>query len=216
MIKVKKFVFNSVQENTYVIHDDETMKAAIIDCGCMYPQEQFMLKDYIEKEGLDPIMLLSTHLHFDHVWGNDFVMKTWGLVPKSSREDHEGMPSPEDQVGSFMPAGITNTPVDYIGPGEELALGKYKIQVFMVPGHTPGHLAFYLPEAKMLFCGDILFYEEIGRCDLWGGSFENMIKYTRSELLTLPEDTVVYCGHGPETTIGHEKKHNPYYREYYN
>lgn len=216
MIKVKKFVFNTVMENTYVVSDTETKETAIIDCGCMFEEEQNKLKRYIEEEKLIPKLLLSTHLHFDHVWGNDFAMKTWNLIPKSSKEDAIGMPSPEEQTGGFMPGKIKNTPIDYIEPGDKLQLGKFEIEVLMVPGHTPGHLAFYIPQAKCLFAGDILFYEEIGRCDLWGGSFDNMIKYTRSELLTLPDNTTVYCGHGPETTIGHEKSNNPYYRSYYN
>lgn len=213
MIIVKAFVFNSVAENTYVVSNSESKEAAIIDCGVSNEYEQEILDKYITSAGINPIYLLNTHMHFDHTWGNGFAANRWQLTVCTSRAEVEEMPPPSAQSQAFgMGGALTDTPIEYIEAGHLLKLGAATIKVLSVPGHSPGHLAFYIPEGKCVFTGDTLFREEIGRCDLWGGSLPTLLSSVRSELFTLPDDTIVYSGHGPESSIGHEKKYNPYFQ----
>lgn len=216
-VQVKKFVFNTVQENTYVLNDTATRDAAIVDCGCMSASEQNALVDYIERNNLHPKLLLNTHLHFDHAWGNAFALKKWPhLKAYTHRNEVEGMPSPSKQLGLFgITLSMEDMPQDiihYIQAGDVIELGESELKVLFVPGHSPGHVAFYCAESDFVMVGDVLFYEEIGRADLWGGNLEQLLLSIRQNLFTLPPQTVVYSGHGPETTIGHEIQYNPYFK----
>lgn len=208
--KVKTFTFNSVAENTYILYNS-TGEAAIIDCGCMDRREEEELLRFVEAEQLNVQLLLNTHLHFDHAWGNGFAAKAFELPVRAHRAEVEEMPSPAVQLGAFGMGGTMDEPeVQYIEAGDVLTLGDVTIQALFVPGHSPGHLAFYCPQAGAVFTGDALFAGDVGRTDLWGGSYERLKKSIRTELLPLPDDTVVYPGHGPTSTIGYERSNNPY------
>ncbi|GAD06332.1 metallo-beta-lactamase [Porphyromonas crevioricanis] len=213
MIEIQKFVFNEVFENTYVVWDTDTLETAIIDCGCMYPEEKTRLKDFIQSRKLKPTLLLNTHMHFDHCCGNSFVAEEWHLFPQTHRAEIEQMPTPSRQLELFgMQSDCPEVRVQYIDTDSPLKLGKHDVRVLFVPGHSPGHLAFYIPDAASVFVGDVLFLLEIGRCDLWGGSLPTLLQSARTQLFVLPPDTTVYCGHGPETSIGYEMENNPYFR----
>ena len=193
--EVKMFTFNSVAENTYILYDS-TGEAALIDCGCMDGSEEQQLLRFVQEQQLTVKLLLNTHLHFDHAWGNGFAAK---------------MPSPSKQLAAFGMFGtMDEPPIQYIAPGDVLQLGESIIKVLFVPGHSPGHLAFYCPQAQAVFTGDALFAGDVGRTDLWGGSYELLKKSIRTELLPLPDDTVVYPGHGPTSTIAYERTNNPF------
>lgn len=214
MIRVKKFVFNSVAENTYVVYNDEK-DAVIIDCGCMDEHEQKLLKTFIEDNHLCPHALLNTHLHFDHTWGAAYVLQQWPQMQAyAHRYEVELMPSPSRQLAMFgisdRFSDISTDRLHYVEDQDEISFGKLKFQVRYVPGHSPGHVAFYCSEAGIVFSGDVLFRQDIGRADLWGGNLDTLLESIRSQLFTLPDNTIVYSGHGPETTIQYEKQFNPY------
>lgn len=210
MMKTKTFTFNTVAENTYVLYNTFG-QAAIIDCGCMSPNEEQELLCFVQKENLDVKLLLNTHLHFDHAWGNGFASKTFGIPVLTHRAEVDEMPSPAHQLAAFgMSGDIYEPPIKYIAPGDKLYLGESTIHVLFVPGHSPGHLAFYCADAKAVFTGDALFAGDVGRTDLWGGNYELLKKSIHAELLSLPDETIVYPGHGPTSTIGNERINNPF------
>jgi len=208
---IKTFTFNPIQENTYVVHD-ETGEAIIIDAGCFSENEKQLLKSYIDDNGLKLKRVINTHLHFDHQFGNKFLFDTYGILPEAHREDEfllkgvvakamiYGFPILEDA----QPLG------DYIEEHQEIKFGNTCLRSIHVPGHCPGHLVFYAEKEKVLFAGDVLFRGSIGRTDLEWGDYGALIKNITDKLLILPDETVVYPGHGPTTTIGAEKKSNPY------
>lgn len=210
MISIKTFTFNPVQENTYILYN-EHKEALIIDPGCYFTPEQQTLQQFLAQQGLTPIQLLNTHCHLDHVFGNKWVHDTYGLElylhPK------------EEPVLAFAPAsgqmwGLTfsnyNGPLHFLEDGDTIPFGGNELQVILAPGHSPGSICFYSAADKFLIGGDVLFYEGIGRSDLPGGDHETLLRSIRERLFVLPDDTTVYSGHGPATTIGHEKEHNPF------
>lgn len=213
MINVKTFTFNFVAVNTYVVYD-ETKEAVIIDCGCLEKEEEQRLLRFIESKELKVKRLLNTHLHLDHVFGNPFAAKTFGLQPEGSKLEEDELPNLEQQAARFgmqlaLPAVTLGK---YLKEGDVIEFGNTSLSCLAVPGHSPGSLAFYSKEGDCVFSGDALFQGSIGRTDLWGGDFNTLISAIRSRLLTLPEDTRVYPGHGSATTIGEEKKYNMYLR----
>ncbi|MEI8058646.1 MAG: MBL fold metallo-hydrolase [Ferruginibacter sp.] len=210
MLNIKCFVFSPIQENTYLVFDDFN-NCAIIDPGCYYDAEKDQLVGFIQKSGLVPKMLLNTHCHLDHVFGNKYIAETFGLVAQI----HEK----EKQVLEFAPASglMWNMPFDnytgeliFLKEGDKLAIGNDEMLVIEAPGHSPGHICFYCAEQGFLIGGDVLFQGSIGRTDLPGGNHEQLIKNIKEKLLVLPHETIVYSGHGPSTTIGEEKMNNPY------
>ncbi|AHM62565.1 Zn-dependent hydrolase [Flammeovirgaceae bacterium 311] len=212
MIKVESFTFNPFSENTFVLYDEESLQAAIIDPGCYEPEEQEQLQAFIEKKGLEPALLLNTHCHIDHVLGNWFVKTTWNLPLQIHQI--------EDQVLRAVPTyapmyGFSRyqptEPDAWLEEGQTLMLGKHKLKTLFVPGHAPGHVAFWQPEQKFCINGDCLFAGSIGRTDLPGGDHETLMRSIREKLFTLPDDTKIYCGHGPATTIKQEKLFNPFF-----
>ena len=213
MITIKQFEFNPFGENTYVL-SDETQEAIVVDCGCMTAGERSLFSDYITEHELTPVRLLCTHLHFDHIIGNAFIRDTYGVQPEASRLDVEQLPSLEAQMaGLGLPPHLTfeSVPVEkYLAEGDTVRFGRSELQVLSTPGHSPGSLSFYSPADGFVLSGDALFAGSIGRTDLWGGDFRTLITAIREKLLTLPDDTVVYSGHGPATTIGIERNENPY------
>lgn len=211
-MKISRFSFNAFQELTYVIWDEATLECAIIDPGCYYSREQEVLKDFISKYNLKVKYLLVTHLHLDHYFGVPFVARTFDVPVSASKADEPllaMMPMHAEMYGTPLP----DAPIaidNYLQAGDVLYLGQEPIRVLSVPGHSKGSLAYYLPESGCVFCGDALFEMGIGRTDLPGGDFEELLASIRSQLFTLPVDTVAYPGHGGETTIAQEIKSNPF------
>lgn len=211
-MKVKQFEFNMLPVNTYVVWDERTREAAVIDAGCYTPEECETLKQFIAGEELKVKYLLNTHLHFDHIFGNRFVYEQYGLKTCAHPADEEWLveaPKRTRMFGLEFP-GVPAPIGTYLAEGDELALGRYTLKCLHVPGHSPGSIVFYSPEARCLFAGDVLFQGSIGRSDLPGGDIRTLIDGIREKLLTLPDATLVYPGHGDATTIGYEKQYNFY------
>ena len=210
MLTIKSFEFSPIQENTYILYN-EFNDCIIIDPGCYFDAEKETLTNYISSKKLLPKMLINTHCHLDHVFGNKYIAEKYGLT----LQIHEN----EKAVLAFAPtSGIMyDMPFDnYTGEflllndDDNITLGKDILKVLLVPGHSPGSLAFYSADDKFVISGDALFKNSIGRTDLPGGNHDQLIKSVKEKLLTLPEDTSVYSGHGPVTKVGDEKQNNPY------
>lgn len=211
-MKIKAFKVNALEVNCYVVSDD-TKEGVIIDCGCSAESEWLNIKKYIEEEGIEVKHLLNTHLHFDHVWGNPYVARDLCLAPEASPFDIPLYESVEEMVHQVFGIKIRfgeMPPVSRnLKEGDIVAFGNSALKVFNTPGHTKGCICFYSDEEHILFSGDTLFQGSIGRTDLPGGSMDEIL-HSLHRLLTLPDDTRVFCGHGPETTIGYEKQFNMY------
>lgn len=211
MLKIKSFEFSPIQENTYILYN-EFKDCIIIDPGCYYDDEKDELLQYIDKMGLKPRMLLNTHCHLDHVFGNKFVAEKFDL----QLHIHEN----EKPVLAFAPASglMYNLPFDnytgdliYLTEGEKIKLGEDELEILLTPGHSPGSLSFYCKKDKFIISGDALFYRSIGRTDLPLGDHDTLLNSIREKLFVLPEDTKVYSGHGQVTTIADEKSENPFF-----
>jgi hydroxyacylglutathione hydrolase len=210
MLKIKAFVFSPIQENTYLLYNGSG-QCAIIDPGCYFPEEREEMRSFVAQQGLTPVLLLNTHCHLDHVFGNKFVAETWGLA----LQIHEK----EKAMLDFAPASglMYNMPFDnyageciFIKEGDRIVMGDDELEVIFVPGHSPGHICFYCPAQHFLIGGDVLFNRSIGRTDLPYGNHQQLVSNIREKLLVLPDETEVYSGHGPVTTIGEEKRENPF------
>ncbi|WP_420385597.1 MBL fold metallo-hydrolase [Roseivirga sp.] len=208
-MQIKTFTFNPFMENTYVVYDQG--KAAIIDPGCYDPAEEKELVEFVQKEGLEVEKILSTHGHIDHVLGNAFVKNHFNIPLWIGEHDQETLRSVAAYAPSYGFQKYTAVEPDVLmKEGEYITIGSSQLKVLFVPGHAPGHIAFYHETEGFVLGGDVLFRESIGRTDLPGGDFDTLINSIRTEFFTLPNDTVVYPGHGGETTIGYEKKYNPF------
>jgi hydroxyacylglutathione hydrolase len=210
MYNVKVLPFSPIQENTYVLFN-ESKDAIIIDPGCYGKAEEEKLRQIIEQEGLNPRLLLNTHCHLDHVFGNKFVSETWDLLPH--------IHPLEKPVLDYAPvAGLMwNLPFDhyqgelvYLEEGDITGLASDPLKVLFTPGHSPGSISFYDSLGGFVVSGDVLFRGSIGRTDLPGGDFEILSRSIRDKLYSLPDDTIVYSGHGPSTRIGNEKRTNQF------
>jgi hydroxyacylglutathione hydrolase len=210
MITVASFTFSPIQENTYILYN-EHKQAFIIDPGCYFTAEEETLLNFIKENQLKPVKLLNTHCHLDHVFGNNWVHKTFGL------ELH--LHPKEEQVLAFAPTsgqlwGLNfenySGPLHFLNDGDKILLGEDELEVILAPGHSPGSICFYSPNQNSLIGGDVLFFESIGRTDLPGGDHETLLKSIRERLFVLPDETEVFSGHGPSTTIRHEKLNNPF------
>lgn len=210
MLTIKVFTFNPLGENTYVLSDD-TLEAVVIDPGCYDKDEQEELLNYIKTKQLKVVKLLNTHGHVDHVLGNYFVKEQFQVPLLIYPGDEATLRS----VATYAPVyGFTQyTPAEpdgYLEEGSDVKFGNISLKVLFVPGHAPGHIAFLHEESKQVIAGDVLFYESVGRADLPGGNMNTLIRSIHTQLFTLPDETKVYPGHGPPTTIAHEKKYNPF------
>jgi hydroxyacylglutathione hydrolase len=210
---VSGFTFNAFSENTYLLHD-ATGACAIVDPGCYDAREQQALKQYIEEHSLRVELLLNTHCHIDHVLGNQFVLDTWPGTPFLIHEaDAATLRAVQTYAANYgFPLYHPAEPTGFLTPGEPLRFGETTLEVRFAPGHAPGHVVFYHEPTSTVIGGDVLFRGSIGRTDLPGGDFETLIRSIRDQLFTLPDDTTVYPGHGPATTIGHERTTNPFLR----
>ncbi len=209
---VTSFTFNAFAENTYVLHD-ETKACIVVDPGCYDKKEQQILSDFIKAQDLQVTQLVNTHCHIDHVLGNKYVADTFKLELAIHEAD---LPTLRAQVVFAPRYGITRyeelLPNQYLIEGQLVRFGNTELQVLFTPGHAPGHVVFYHEPSGQLISGDVLFQRSIGRTDLPGGNYETLIKSIKTQLFPLPDATIVYPGHGPSTTIGEEKKYNPFLR----
>ena len=210
MLNVQPFTFSPVQENTYILYNEERL-CCIIDPGCYFASEEMELRDFIELHQLTPKYLLNTHCHLDHIFGNRFIQKTYGLILH--------LHCLEKQVLDFGPASgqMWQLPFDnydgelnYFEEGDIIKLGNDELEILFTPGHSPGHVCFYNRAGKFLIGGDVLFNGSVGRTDLPGGDFATLEQSIKTKLYTLHEDVIVYPGHGDSTTIGDEMKTNPF------
>jgi len=210
-MQIKTFTFNPFQENTYLIYD-ETGEAVIIDAGMFFEKEKNEMKQFVERNNLSLKRVINTHLHIDHQFGNKFLFDTYGLQPEGDEKDEFLLDAAQISAGMF---GLkyheqAQRLGRYIVDGEEIKFGNNSFVSLAVPGHSPGSMAFYNANESVVFTGDALFNGSIGRTDLPKGDYATLIKSIQEKLLTLPDNTVVYSGHGPTTTIGNEKQYNPF------
>ncbi len=213
-MNIQSFTFGPFQENTFVLYD-ETKECVIIDPGCYSASEQMKLSGFITENGLKPTYLLNTHCHVDHIAGNKYIADTYNLLPVFHRDDLPVLKS-QLQVSTMygLPCEPSPEPEQFISEGDQVKFGDSVLDIFHTPGHAPGHVVFYNKAKGVLINGDVLFSGSIGRTDLPLGDFDTLIKSITTKLLILPENTVVYCGHGFETTIGKEKRSNPFLQDY--
>ena len=211
MAQVQAFANNPFFENTYILYDD-TGECAIIDPGMDTATEQNIVVNFIRANNLKPVLLLNTHCHIDHVLGNKFIFDMYGLKPKF----HQGEQEQLDSVVAYAPAmdiryDVSPMPDHYLPETGKVNFGKTELELIFAPGHSPAHLCFHDVKSDYVIGGDVLFKGSIGRTDLPGGNFDMLIKNIEEKLFTLPDATVVYPGHGPETNIGYEKQFNPFF-----
>lgn len=211
MLRIQTFEVNPLHENCYVIND-ETKECVIIDCGALTETEQNAVIAYINEEGLKPVHNLGTHGHLDHHFGDAAILSAFNLQPEVAEGDKVLMQHPREaalqmlgmDLNIDLPAGNLK-----LTENEEVKFGSHTFKIIRTPGHSPGSVSFYCAEENVLFTGDTLFKGSIGRTDFPGGSMFQIISSLR-ELVQLPDKTIVYPGHGPQTSIGFELAHNPY------
>ncbi|MGQ1784348.1 MULTISPECIES: MBL fold metallo-hydrolase [unclassified Saccharicrinis] len=211
MLKIHPLTYNPWQENTYIIAA-ENGDCIIVDPGCLTDEEQQHLVSYLEDNHLKPVRLLNTHLHLDHVFGNRFVCEHFKLGAEAHQGDEFWIEQTVPYATQMGFAIKENPPAlkGYLQHAQVIEFGGSTIKMLHIPGHSPGGVALYMENENTVIAGDVLFRESIGRADLPGGDFDTLISGIKTHLLTLPDETVVYPGHGPSTTIGHEKKHNQF------
>ena len=212
MFNVKVFIFSPIQENSYVLSNGKK-QAIIIDPGCYGTNEEDELSDYIETEGLTPILLLNTHCHLDHVFGNKFVAEKWNLVPHIHKLEQKMLEyAPAAGLMWNMPFDNYQGDLKFLEEGDITGLEDDPLTVLFAPGHSPGSICFYSSKDGFVISGDVLFQGSVGRTDLPGGSSTTLSASIKNVMYALPDETIVYSGHGPSTTIGYEKKTNPFVR----
>jgi len=212
MLQLKTLVFNPYQENTYILYD-ENKNCIIVDPGMHNYKEEQIFLEAIQTDGLTPVHLINTHCHIDHVLGNHFVWETYGLMPQFHQDELPLL----IQVQNYAPQmGIryepSPVPEVFLTETDTIQLGEDQLSLILAPGHSPGHLCLYAKEANFLIGGDVLFQNSIGRTDLPMGNHQQLLDSISTKIYTLPENTVVYPGHGPSTTVGHEKQFNQFIR----
>ena len=210
MLQIKSFEFSPIQENTYILHN-EFKDCLIIDPGCYYDDEKDELFNYIVKMDFRPRMLLNTHCHLDHVFGNKFVAEKFDLRLQLHKNEKLVLDfAPKSGLMYNLPFDNYNGEFIFLKEGDTVVLGEDELKVIEAPGHSPGHICFYCAKQNFIISGDVLFNRSIGRTDLPGGDHEMLLKNIREKLFVLPDETKVYSGHGSMTTIGEEKKYNPF------
>jgi len=209
-LNVEVFCFSPIQENTYVLYNQQ--ECVIIDPGCYSDEEKNRLFDWISSRGLEVKMIWLTHGHLDHVFGLKAVCEQYGLVPFICPLEQEvyKMASAAGLMYQ-LPFDLYNDAFQYYEEGDVLHWSDLSFQIFHTPGHSPGSVSIYQADSSLVFAGDVLFKESIGRTDLPGGHSSTLLESIRVKLFSLPEDTVVYPGHMEPTTIGHEKRFNPFF-----
>ena len=210
-MNIKIFTFNQFFENTFII-SDSTNECIIIDPGCYDKNEKQILQDYILSNNLVPTKLLNTHCHIDHILGNNFVSKTWDLELEIHQKDIDLLKNSKDIADLYGFVNYEKSPITnkFLVEGDIIEFGKSNLEVLFTPGHAPGHISLYSKNENFIISGDVLFNNSIGRTDLPGGNYNTLIDTIKSKFLCLDDSTVVYCGHGPSTTVGKERINNPF------
>lgn len=211
-MKVSRFVFNMFGVNTYIIWDSESREAAIIDPGMINDDERRAIDSFIATNDLRPTHLINTHSHLDHIFGNTYIKDKYGLGIEANKADEFLALTLSEQAARFgLPMPLTSQSIDTeLKDGDVIRIGNERIEILSVPGHSPGSIALYCPESGFVITGDAIFPGSIGRTDLPQGDFPTLIDSIKRKLLTLPDSTVILSGHGGETTVGNEKRSNPY------
>jgi len=210
MITIQDFCFSAFQENTYVLYN-ELKEAIIIDPGCYTRIEEKILSDFIRKENLKPTLLLNTHCHLDHVFGNNYISETYGLTAYIHPNEQIVLDRlPEAAAKWGVPTDAYKGPIQYIQEGEMIHFRNDQFKVLLTPGHSPGSVCFYHAEQDFMIGGDLIFKDGVGRTDLPGANPSDLIKSIREQIFPLPDSLTIYSGHGPATTWGREKEYNPY------
>lgn len=210
MITIKSFTFNPFSENTYVLHD-ESGEAVIIDPGCYDKEEFHELYNYIENNGLKPVKIINTHAHIDHVLGVAGLKRKYNIPFSLHKTDEPLLKAVKTYSSNYGFSQFDEPEIDsYLGEGDIVTFGNSSLKVIFVPGHAPGHVAFVNDEQHFVIAGDVLFRQSIGRTDLPGGDMKTLLNSIRTQLFTLADDYAVYAGHMQPTTIGFEKKNNPF------
>ena len=213
MLKIKVFTFSPIQENTYVVFNEKN-ECIIIDPGCYFPEEQQELKNFIDNSDLSAKWLVNTHCHLDHVFGNKFIAEAYNLtLHLHPKEEVVLQFAPTSGLMYDMPFDNYQGKFIFLNEGEKIFLGDDELEIIHAPGHSPGSVCFYCKEQKFIIGGDVLFNGSIGRTDLPMGDHQALLNSIKQKLFVLPDDVIVYSGHGPETTIGNEKKCNPFVGE---
>jgi len=211
-MKIEKFTFNPFAENTYVIYDEGTKDCIVIDPGCYESNEEEILLNFILSNKLVPSKLINTHCHIDHVFGNNFVMKNWNVELFIHKKEEEFLSQSQNIAKSY---GFENYKISpkadkFIDENDNISIGDEKLKIFFTPGHSPGHICLYNKKHNILISGDVIFMNSIGRTDLPGGNYKTLVDSIKTKIINLPEETNIFCGHGPSTTLNKEKINNPF------
>ncbi len=211
MLKVKQFEFNMFGENTYVVYDTDTLEAAVVDPGMLSAEDRKTFDDYITLKNLKLIQIINTHMHLDHCFGANYIRDKYGVKVAANSGDAKLGRELNMQFHAFGGRGeLCGVDIDInLVDGDSVEIGRGRLLVIQTPGHSPGGICFYCPEAKFVLTGDTLFHRSIGRTDLEGGNSQQLYDSIHRKLFVLPEDTMVFPGHMSPTTIGEEKKYNP-------
>ncbi|MEI8052983.1 MAG: MBL fold metallo-hydrolase [Bacteroidota bacterium] len=210
MFQIKLFEFSPIQENTYLLYN-EFNDCIIIDPGCYFDEEKQTLKNFIKSNNLNPKYLINTHCHLDHVFGNKFVAEEFNLIPHIHPLEKKLLDyAPTSGLMYNLPFDNYSGELKYIEEGASIKLGTDELISLFTPGHSPGSLSFYCKKQSFVISGDVLFYQSIGRTDLPGGNLETLLTSIRKQLFVLPDETEVYSGHGQKTSVGEEKRSNPF------
>ena len=211
MIKIKIFVFNPFQENTFLLYD-ESNECIIIDAGCNEDKEFKEIDSFISENNLTVVNIINTHCHIDHIMGNAYLVNKYKVPSIAHQEDMPLLERSNDMAMAFG-FNVQQPPVPdkFVDDGDEIKFGNTTLQIKHVPGHSPGSIALYNEQEQFVIVGDVLFKRGIGRADLPGGDYDTLIASINNKLFNLNDDVVVYSGHGESTTIGQEKRENPYF-----
>jgi len=210
-MEINQITFNPFQENTFILWD-ETKECIIIDPGCYEKNEKEYLSNFIESNNLKPVKLINTHCHIDHILGNKFVSEKWKIDLYMNKKDLPLLEGAGDIAKMYGFENYKGSPYPkyFLEEGDILEFGESKLEILFTPGHAPGHICLYNKEDKFIVSGDVLFNGGIGRTDLPGGNYDTLINSIKTKLLCLQDDTEVFCGHGPSTSIGKERLSNPF------
>jgi hydroxyacylglutathione hydrolase len=210
-MEIYRLVFSPIDVNTYILADPSG-DCAIIDCGCYDRSEFEKFVRFIENKKLNPVLLLTTHCHLDHIFGNRFILEKYNLKTLSCREDEMNRKKAVQHAALFgLSMNEPPEPGGFLTDGQVITFGTTELTALPVPGHSAGSMAFYSKKDGCVFTGDALFSGSIGRTDLEGGDYDTLINSILNRLFVLPDSTVVYPGHGSQTTIEKERMTNPFF-----
>lgn len=211
-MNVSRFTFNMFGVNTYILWEDISKDAVIVDPGMINDEERLAIDKFIKSNSLKIKHMINTHMHIDHSFGVKYIKDKYGVMLMGNMEDYFLAERLKQQANMFgLPVSVEDLVIDVdLKDGDKLKIGDEEIIIKQVPGHSPGSIVLYAIDSNFIISGDVLFQHSIGRTDLPGGNYQQLINAINNKLMTLPDDTIVYPGHGFETTIIEEKKHNPY------